>query len=56
MRKYIPQLISVALIFFGYGILMGGSHSGNRPMEIAGGVMLAIGCLYLIYKLVRNIK
>lgn len=52
--KYYKEIISAALIFFGFGFIMGGGSSGNQVMEYSGAGMLTLGSIYLIIKIFRT--
>ena len=47
---------AIVMVFLGFGMIMGGSGSGNKPIEMTGIAFLGFGCIYLILKLSGKLK
>lgn len=43
----ILSVVAAAFIFFGFGMI----HGGSSTVETIGNILIGVGCLYLIYRL-----
>lgn len=50
--KTILGIVAAAFIFFGFGMI----HGGSTTVSTAGNILIGVGCLYLIYLLYLSMK
>ena len=53
-RSTLFAFIAVLMMFFGFGMVMGGGSAGLIWVSRAGSVLLGAGSIYLIYRLVKS--
>lgn len=51
-KKTIFGIVAAAFIFFGFGMI----HGGTPMISNIGNIMIGVGCLYLIYLLYLSMK
>lgn len=51
-RKTVFGIVAAAFIFFGFGMI----HGGTTMVSTMGNILIGVGCLYLIYILYLSLK